>query len=476
MTNKIVCEKCSAFAEHFVDTVVDGTFITRRLCEEHYHEFLKSQVLRPAGERAKSSKTTRLTVAHSLPEVWQELIELIHVESQPVVLVVTGGGASAISELLNVPGGSRTLLEAVVPYSEAALVEWLGKAPEHFCVEETALAMANVAYRRACGLNVKKLEARHVLDSVVGVACTASLVSDRPKKGEHRCHVATQTRLATTTSTLILEKGARDRPGEERLVGRLILLALARVAGIGNLPPLGLLPGESVVEHETLVDTRLSGLVEGFYKLWWSVPVGDDDEERGVKSEKRGSTDVNSLFSLHSSLPCPPPTGILCGSFHPLHDGHRQLRAAAERILKGPVYYELSVRNVDKPPLDFLSIERRRAQFTDVPLALTAAPTFAEKAAVLPGVVFVVGVDTAERIVHPKYYGGGEAATREALERIRGAGCRFLVAGRMVGDRFETLADVAIPPEFAGMFTAIPVEEFRVDLSSTQLRSDAARA
>jgi hypothetical protein len=165
-----------------------------------------------------------------------------------------------------------------------------------------------------------------------------------------------------------------------------------------------------------------------------------------------------------------PPAGILCGSFHPLHFGHEQLRAAAERQLGGPVYYEMSIRNVDKPPLDFLSIERRRAQFGRVPLALTAAPTFAEKAAALPGAVFVVGVDTAKRIVEPRYYRGSEAALHEALSQVRKAGCRFLVAGRKPDERFETLADVAVPTEFADLFTSISADDFRADVSSSELR------
>jgi hypothetical protein len=169
-----------------------------------------------------------------------------------------------------------------------------------------------------------------------------------------------------------------------------------------------------------------------------------------------------------------PPVGLLCGSFHPLHFGHEQLRAAAERRLGGPVYYEMSIRNVDKPPLDFLSIERRRAQFTNIPLALTAAPTFAEKAAALPGTIFVMGVDTAERIVEPHYYQGSEAAMREALSQVRQAGCRFLVAGRKVDERFETLADVAVPAEFADLFVAISPDDFRADVSSTELRRATA--
>jgi hypothetical protein len=109
-------------------------------------------------------------------------------------------------------------------------------------------------------------------------------------------------------------------------------------------------------------------------------------------------------------------------------------------------------------------------QFAKLPLALTAAPTFAEKAAALPGIVFVMGVDTAERIVDPRYYAGSEFAMREALSQVRKAGCSFLVACRKVGERFETLTDVAVPAEFADLFAAISPDAFRADVSSTELR------
>jgi hypothetical protein len=415
------------------------------------------------------------------------LIERIHAAPQQAVIVVTGGGASAISALLAVPGGSRTLLEAVVPYSEAALADWLGgRRPEQFCVEETALAMAAMAFQRACHLQAADRSASPddsplAADSysrAVGVACTASLVSDRPKKGDHRCHVATQTSNATTAWSLVLEKGARDREGEERLVGELILQALAGAAGLADLPPIDLRPGETIVGSYAGAEPLLVELLEGKRGVIWSLP---DAEAGGHARNPTCGTDALLAavieaaafpFALHASLPFPhsPPAGLVCGAFHPLHFGHHQLREVAERLLGGPVYYEISIRNVDKPTLDFLSIERRRAQFVDVPLALTAAPTFAEKAVVLPGVTFVVGVDTAERIVQPRYYGDREAARDAALRQIREAGCRFLVAGRKAGDLFLTLADVAVPREFADLFSAIPAETFRADVSSTELR------
>ena len=50
-------------------------------------------------------------------------------------------------------------------------------------------------------------------------------------------------------------------------------------------------------------------------------------------------------------------------------------------------------------------------------------------------------------------------------------GTKFLVAGRNAGGAFRTLADVDVPAGFASMFSEIPEEEFRRDISSTELRS-----
>jgi hypothetical protein len=45
--------------------------------------------------------------------------------------------------------------------------------------------------------------------------------------------------------------------------------------------------------------------------------------------------------------------------------------------------------------------------------------------------------------------------------------------GRKTG-RFVTLADLALPPTQADLFRMIPDTEFRLDLSSTQLREKGA--
>ena len=105
------------------------------------------------------------------------------------------------------------------------------------------------------------------------------------------------------------------------------------------------------------------------------------------------------------------------------------------------------------------------------PLWLTRAPTFAEKARLFPGAVFVVGADTAARIVQPRFYGDSEAKMWLALAEIRAAGCRFLVAGRVDGGRFIDRDALGLREEVADLFEAIGEAEFRVDVSSTMLRS-----
>src|SRR5437868_6697662 len=130
----------------------------------------------------------------------------------------------------------------------------------------------------------------------------------------------------------------------------------------------------------------------------------------------------------HSSLPL--PKALLPGSFNPLHRGHTKLAAAAALRLGASVHFELSVTNADKPELPREEVERRLAQFAGVaPVWVMRAATFAEKAMLFPGTAFVVGWDTAVRVVDPRYY-GGEAGRDAALRALLDRGCRLVGGGR----------------------------------------------
>lgn len=165
---------------------------------------------------------------------------------------------------------------------------------------------------------------------------------------------------------------------------------------------------------------------------------------------------------------------ILSGAFNPLHAGHVELAAAAGRRLGRPVVFELPLLNADKPTLDASELERRLAQFRGRhAVLLTRSPLFLQKAALFPGSTFVVGYDTAERLLDPKYYGGDGPRDR-AMGELAGYGCQFLVAARVQAGQLRTLDDVRVGPLHQSLFLELPASEFRMDLSSTQLRRGGA--
>jgi hypothetical protein len=86
----------------------------------------------------------------------------------------------------------------------------------------------------------------------------------------------------------------------------------------------------------------------------------------------------------------------------------------------------------------------------------------------------VIGADTAERLVAPKYYGDDEVRMHLALDEIARSGCSFLVAVRIdASGRVRVLSDIPVPPRYAGLFSEIPEDRFRLDTSSSEIRARA---
>ena len=152
----------------------------------------------------------------------------------------------------------------------------------------------------------------------------------------------------------------------------------------------------------------------------------------------------------------PKPLALLPGSFHPLHHGHTTLAAVAGARLGVPVHFELSVTNADKPELPREEIEQRVSQFAGVaPVWITRAATFEAKAELFPGAAFVVGWDTAIRVIDPKYY-GGEAGRDAALGKLLDRGCKLVVGGRLDADQvFRVWDSRGLAAGFAELFVAL---------------------
>ncbi|TWT99991.1 nicotinic acid mononucleotide adenylyltransferase [Botrimarina colliarenosi] len=372
------------------------------------------------------------------PMMHTDLIERLHATPWRGVLAITGGGSGAIERLLTVPGASATVLEAVVPYCQTALADWLDETPARACDERTARQMAMCGFERA-----RRLAPDADPRTLFGVGCTASLASSRPKRGDHRAHIAVQTAGRTLLVTLQFEKGRRSRADEEGATAHTVVATLAQIAGVHQLDLTKTPPGIEASVEDVAAPAE-----------WVELLLGERD-----------------VVTLHHA---PAPRGVaVClfpGSFNPPHAGHAAIaRHAAERTGR-PVVLELSITNVDKAPLDYIELTRRTHALAGQPLWLTQTPTFAQKAELAPGAVFAVGADTIERIGQGRYY-ADDAARDAALQSLAERGCRFLVFGRMADDQFAGLDHLALPPALRALCDGVPETDFRVDVSSSEIRS-----
>ena len=368
----------------------------------------------------------------------EKTITAVHAAPPKVVLEFAGAGALSLAWLHGVGGSSRTVLEATDRYAASSLVEAVHFTPQSFSSPPVAEALAERAYGRA-----RQLAPR---ESVAGVGCAATIATDRTKRGEHRASVALRSALGTLLRTLVLTKGLRTRREEEALVSLLVINAVARACGV-EASPLPLAAGEAVEETFAPAEA-LRKLEAGEVGLLAVTPEGE--------LEPRDSL---------------PNAALLSGSFNPLHEGHLELAEVAGGMLGRPVMFELPLVNADKAPIGPAEASKRAAQFLGVAtLVLTRAPLFSQKAELFPGGVFVVGADTAARLVRPDFY-GGEREMRRALSGLRAAGSRFLVAGRHYDGLFTTLRDLELSNAPAGLFEEISPLSFRRDVSSTEKRA-----
>ncbi|MFN3236381.1 MAG: CinA family protein [Pseudomonadales bacterium] len=353
-----------------------------------------------------------------------DLISRIHEADGRFEIAVTGGGASVISQLLSVPGASNSVLNAVVPYSFAALSQYIGTEPEGACSEHTARRMASRAYLSA----ISKYSGK-----VLGIGATAALQTNRLRRGADRIHVAVQTRQSLKTYRLDLDSDL-SRAEQESLCANFILTCLSAELGVGAGTP----PQPS---RELSVN-----------KAWAALFAGE------------------THLAAEEAI-----TALLPGAFNPPHEGHFEMRRLAEQHLQQTVHFELSVDNVDKPPLDFFDMRDRQILLDHAPLAFTRAATFVEKSALCPGATFVIGIDTLTRIDDIKYYHHSAADKEEALQTLASRGHQFLVFGRLVNDRFQGVHDVALSDTLRAMCREIPESEFRLDISSTEVREKLIR-
>ncbi len=372
------------------------------------------------------------------------LVDAIHEAPVACVLELAGAGTQVLGWLHGVSGSSSTVLEAHDRYHFDSMAGVLGKRPERSTDPTVADALAAAAFKRA-----RELSGDGV--AVIGLGCTAALVTNRSRRGAHVCHVTTYDGLGSCQLTVNLTKGARVRGQEEQVAASLVLFALAISTGVDwRLIPKWPSPEQVSIDLDASPD--LVHLLSGSTQV--------------ILRSIDGHVLVDPT-AMHRS----EAEALLSGSFNPLHDGHHGLAAAASEYLGMEVAYELPVLNADKLPLSVMTTHRRAGQFLGrANLWLTRAALYTEKARLFPGTVFVVGADTACRVLQPRFY-GGKSQMIAAVEAICDVGCRFLVAARSISDGLLTLKKIDVPERFKSSFIELPAEKFCLDRSSTEIRT-----
>lgn len=359
--------------------------------------------------------------------------------------VATGAGAKIQQRLWMTPGTSSFLVGCAFPYATDDTDEFLGFKPEKYCSREEAIQLAMEAYVRAA----RHAQAQALMVSrPVGLAVTASVASilGPAHRGEHRVHVAVMTEEGCTHFKVALTKGAgitmRSLDNHETEVTALSFL-------------------EATLTGKCLDDEKVSEaeLREIFFKHPFF-------SERGFRASK--ATGSSSFYP---------------GTFNPLHDGHREI--AKNGSFEDSIY-TICFDSVHKPALTVGEALKRAAQFrlerisgrTASVLFTQGDPFFIDKfKAAESGSVFVMGVDTFERMMDPKW----GVDPKAIIEAIIDNDITIFVNDRIVNgvvqtayaalDKHVFMTDISPPEEAHFLIGSAEASE----LSSTALRAANTR-
>ena len=199
--------------------------------------------------------------------------------------------------------------------------------------------------------------------------------------------------------------------------------------------------------------------------------------------------DLSSLPSKYIVFP---------GSFNPLHQGHEGLADVVQNYIQKnktssrnneevPVFFEISAMHPDKGLLEKQDLLKRIDQFIkkDKNVIISRAPLYVDKARNYPNSILAVGADTMIRILDPKYQ--KDLLDKDKinsmindLKIMLNHNVSFIVAGRKDNKTNEYLTcnniinnskKLNISSKLLSIFEELPEEEFRVDISSTEIRA-----
>jgi hypothetical protein len=363
--------------------------------------------------------------------------------------------------------------------------------------------------------------------SIFGIGCTAALATSIPKKGDHRCYIALHSPEVTFTYSITMDKAVLTREQEDKICSEFILHLIGKHC---KLSPLLSLPDETSGSQNFYryeLSAKTTSLSDRLQKTI-------DERQTLLLFPKLNSGDACSDSSEWVSVlngTIPKNALVFPGSFNPLHHGHlKLLKSALDKVVslnpsKSPslVVFEISAVNADKPSLAVDEVLRRIQQFSfhnnehfnklfpstseskiAFAVAITTTPYFVQKSFLFPFSYFLIGTDTLERLLDPKYYVDNKKSefltTSEdffnysfgkltaSMSNISHNHCKFIVGGRTEQKKkglerhnasddaspvFHTLSTVVqsnkaadiICHVFPNLFHEINEKDFREDIS-----------
>ena len=374
-------------------------------------------------------------------------------EAPRLYINATGAGAGLQRLVWDVPGISNFFVGARMPYDTAETAELLGFTPDvgprgkpEYVTEKVAVDLAMTAYMKAWAPGRR----------AVGLGMTCSVASQvAHKHGDHRIIAAVFGDEFCWVASVVIPKGAgaEQRAKDGELSDHIAQELLAFLVG-PNVGSLGWhLPGCEITLHEgsDLARERLFAR-----PLFWAdgtrAHVSDIDPSKAI---------------------------IFASALNPPHPGHfGAAEAAAQATAKElgqarKVIFATTATHPTKPALSTAECLRRARMMKGRSFLVTEGDgLYIDKARRFPGAVFAMGADAARRLVDPQW-----GPVKDHMAEFKRLGTRFMVSRRREGDEVLRIGRILHDNwDVAGGFTSLFTDvDFQLDISSTQLREQAAK-
>ena len=364
--------------------------------------------------------------------MWQQELKDLNVI---IHVISTGAGAGLQKELWEVCGSSAYLSGASFPYAPEEQEEILGFMPTKFCSKEAAIDLASAAYMKAFQFGKK---------SPVGIGITASVATDKPHRGEHCFYtsVITNDKVLVDCFSVLKGSGTEKRHEDGAKVDFDSLFMMLDV--------LGLVTGTYSKQYEDATEIARTRFFER--------PFFSADGKRHATIEDTGQY------------------GLLSGSFNPPHEGHFGMANAFIHEHRYKVLFEMPDNPPHKAALSIQDLLKRAKMFKGRDRIFTHAPMFIDKIRAFPGMPLIVGSDTLDRLLDPKW----GINIDDLINAIYNSADLF-VAKRMVDGKLLSVEDVfakykGILDAGAIMLLSSLIHDLpgQWDISSTEIRDNVA--